>query len=482
MTRRPTDPDRPAILLITADQLRKDALGCYGGQAVSTPNIDRIGALGATYDRAYTASPWCLPSRSSLLTGRYPRNHGAYSNFRDTSLSPTVPNLYQALGADRPDQPGYRIGHIGKCHYAPVPYHDTRADRTLPYDAFRDYYKSLGIQHLDLQDDKQVSVWFYDDYARELEAAGLLEAYRSGVWDREARKVFPFPGPVEWHPDAWVGRKATEWIASYDEDRPLFGWISFSGPHFPFDPPAEYLERVDESLIGEPLVDPSEWEDPDRLHYRSFHGPSQGRMEGGGYHDRGADYWRRLRLHYLANVALIDDEVGKVIEMAEERFGDNLVVLFTCDHGEMLGNHGFWGKNRCFYSDVLNVPLLFRQPKTASDSDRGATSDRLTSLVDVFPTILDLAGLDPGDGIDGRHLQDDGHDYVFAEGERFQVVTDGKHKLVTAHVEGTDYLELYDLGTDPCEMVDVAGTAAYAESQRDLASAALRGTIASTLP
>lgn len=182
---------QPAILLITTDQLRRDALGCYGNRAVATPNLDRLAETGTVFDRAYTASPWCLPSRSSIVTGQYPRNHRAYSNFRDCALSPDVPNLYAALGAQ-----GYTIGHVGKCHYAPVPYGETRADRTLPYEEFRDYYVSLGIDHLDLQDDKQVSVWFYDDYARELEAAGHLVAYRDAVWNRDERKVFTFPGPA----------------------------------------------------------------------------------------------------------------------------------------------------------------------------------------------------------------------------------------------------------------------------------------------
>ena len=125
----------------------------------------------------------------------------------------------------------------------------TKPDRTLPYDAMSAYYLSLGIDDLDLQDDKQVSVWFYDDYARELDAAGYLAAYRAAIWDRSSAKVFDFPAPAEWHPDAWVGRKAVERIASAPAETPLFTWVSFSGPHFPFDAPAEYLARVAEEHV-----------------------------------------------------------------------------------------------------------------------------------------------------------------------------------------------------------------------------------------
>ncbi|WP_419999544.1 sulfatase [Streptomyces boninensis] len=468
--------DRPAVLLITADQLRRDALGCYGGRAVATPHLDGLAGEGTVYDRAYTASPWCLPSRSSLLTGRYPRNHGAYSNFRDGAwLSPEVPNLYQGMG-----QAGYAVGHVGKCHFAPVPYGRTRPDATLPYSDFREHYRALGIDHLALQDGKQVSVWFRDDYAAELEAAGHLEAYRDAVWDREARKVFTFPGPAEWHPDSWVGEKSVDLIRSHgDGGQPFFAWISFSGPHFPFDPPEEYLERVDEGELGEPRIDAGEWTDPDRLHYRSFHGPSQGRVEGGGDRHNDPEYWRRLRRHYAANVALIDDQVGCILAAARERFGDDLVVVFSCDHGEMLGNHGFWGKNRCYYDDVLRVPLIIRRPGLP---DAGTRSDRLTSLVDVCPTLLRAAGQTPDPGCDGKPLGDAGHPHVFAEGERYTTVTDGRHKLTLAHADGMTYTELHDTAADPYETTNLAGRPEAAEPQRDLQAAALDALLRTALP
>lgn len=496
--------DRPAVLLITADQLRRDGLGCYGGRAVPTPNLDRLAATGTVYDQAYTASPWCLPSRSSILTGLWPRHHGAYSNFRDAGLSPDVPNLYTSMRSA-----GYHTAHIGKCHYAPVPYGDTHPSRTLPYDDFHAFYRSLGIDHLRLQDDKQVSVWFADDYTKELEAAGHLPAYREAVWNRRNRKVFTFPGPAEWHPDAWVGRNTVAAIADAPEGTPFFAWASFSGPHFPFDPPAEYLDRVDTGALGEPFVDTDEFASEDKLHYRSFHGPHEGWMEGGSWSERTPDFWRQLRHHYAANIALIDDQVGDVLSAAEARWGDNLVVVFTCDHGEMLGNHGFWGKNNGYYQDVLNVPLIFRRPGQTS----GGRSDRLTSLVDLYPTLTGAAG--PANGAtptsvpeqepvpvesandlptvatappegprppDGRDLDGAGHDHVFAEGERFLVITDGRHKLVHAHRADRAFLELFDLARDPHECHNVAGHPALAPVQAELASTAMAHLVATTLP
>lgn len=243
------------------------------------------------------------------------------------------------------------MAHTGKCHYAPVPYGETAADRTLPYDAFREYYLSLGIDDLDLQDDKQVSVWFYDDYARELDAAGHLAAYRAAVWDRSRAKVFEFPAPPEWHPDAWVGRKSVDRVRQHPDGRPLFLWASFSGPHFPYDAPAGYHARVAEEHVGTGVFLEGELDDPGRIHHTSYHG-------GGGI--EGADaapgrackghsdgYWRRLRRTYFANVALIDDQVGALLRAVEARWGENALILFSSDHGEMLGNHRLWGKNNC---------------------------------------------------------------------------------------------------------------------------------------
>lgn len=438
---------RTPILLITTDQLRRDALGCFGGQAVATPHLDALAASGQVFDRAYTASPWCLPSRSAIITGRYPRNNRAYSNFRDCRLDPSTPTLYSTLR-----DAGYRTHHIGKCHYAPVPYSTTRPDQTQPYEEFADYYRSLGIDELDLQDDKQVSVWFRDDYAADLDAAGHLEAYRDAVWDRSAAKVFTFPGPAEWHPDAWVGRRAVERIGEADPEGDHFFWVSISGPHFPFDPPAEYLDRVDLDELGEPDGWGEELDDPSRMHHWSRHGaPEPGWIESGRNDRFDADYWRRLRHHYLANVALIDDQIGAILAAARERFGSDVAVFFTPDHGEMLGNHGMWGKGHCFYDDVLRVPLITDLPGLPT----GRTDD-LVSLVDLMPTMLGLAGAEPA-ATDGHDLRspDRAHDHVFSEGEGFSTVTDGRHKLVTVHAYGHRFSELYDLDTDPGELTPI---------------------------
>ena len=452
-------PDAPPIILITCDELRADALSCYGSRVIDTPHLDALAAGGRRYDRAYCNSPWCLPSRCSLATGLYPHRNGAYSNFRDVSLNADLPNIYSLLrGA------GYQTAHIGKCHYAPVPYSRTRPDQTLPYDDYHACYRSLGIDHLALQDDKQVSVWFMDDYAAELDAAGYLGAYRDAVWDRTRAKVFPFPAPAAWHPDSWVGRKAREYVAAYDSEQPLFLWASFSGPHYPFDAPAVYYDRVDMSADAR-LHDPAEFNDPSRIHSAAYHGGSTGAIDGMGSAPAGAtknyseDYWHDLRRNYFANVVQIDDMVGQILAAVEARYADEPLIIFTADHGEMLGNHGLWGKNNCAYEDVWNVPLIVREP-----GDRaGRTSDALVMLVDVLPTCLAALNQDHSfcDGLPLREREaQGGAEFVFAEGEGFLAASDGRYKLVRVAQGERQHRELIDLESDPHELVNRAEDAA----------------------
>jgi len=458
----------PAIILITADELRADVMGCYGGQAIRTPHIDQLANTATRFDQAYTVSPWCLPSRSAIITGQFPHHNGSYGNFRERPLNPDIPNLYTILRGI-----GYTTAHIGKCHYAPVAYGQPQPDRILPYDDFDAFYRSLGIDHLTLQDGKQVSVWFADDYSKDLAQAGYLDAYRAAVWDRSNGKVFAFPGPAAWHPDSWVGRKATEYIETFSGDRSPFLWVSFSGPHFPFDAPDEYLGRVDAGQVGTGVFRMGELDDPRRIHHRSFHGP--GGIEGGqtnGTKSYSDAYWTELRTRYLANVALIDDQVGRILDAVERRFGNDAVVIFTADHGEMLGNHRLWGKNNCAYEDVLRVPLLAR----ASVLSRGVTTDARVMLTDLFATCLQAAGV-AGVASDGisliERITTGGCPYVFSEGEQFLTVSDGTMKYVRLRRDDGQFAELFDLARDPYEFENVIERPEYARSLTHLQTAAL---------
>jgi arylsulfatase len=483
--------DAKAIVLITADELLRESLSCYGNEAISTPNLDALAAEGTRFDAAYTASPWCLPARCAMLTGLLPHNSGAYSNFRPSPIGDDLPNLYTTLKGL-----GYTTAHVGKCHYLPVPYSETQADKTLPYEEFREKYMALGMDHLALQDDKQVSVWFYDDFAKELDDAGYLEAYRDSTWlGKKNGRVFEFPGPADWHPDSWVGRKSVEYLAEYQDDRPAFLWASFSGPHYPFDPPAEYLDRVDMSKDTPRRQEKREFDDPSRIHYTSYNGSGGidgcGGAEGNACKNYTEEYWTDLRRHYYANVLQIDEWVGKILRATRERFGDEALIMFTADHGEMLGNHGLWGKNNCAYEEVWGIPLLVKYP-AAAERKPSAVESGLVSNLDVMASCLSVAGGPDvyGDGQDYRRLcGPNGHRHVIAEGEGFVAVTDGTLKLVRVQQPprrgaGEDRIfdELYDRSIDPFETQNMIDKPEYSSRVAELRSVVLNKMMGDLLP
>ena len=192
-----------------------------------------------------------------------------------------------------------------------------------------------------------------------------------------------------------------------------------------------------------------------------------------------------LRRAYFANVALLDDQVGALLGAVRERFGEQALVLFSTDHGEMLGNHRLWGKNNCAYEDVWNVPLLARfPPGTPGAALHGTAPDARVMLTDVAPTCLRAAGLEGAFPADGRPLEDQvaagGRELVFAEGEGFLAVSDGRTKYVSARPglqrpassgPATPLRELLDLEADPHEYHNVLGQPAYAARHLRLASA-----------
>ena len=472
---------KPAVVLITCDELRRDTLGCYGNQAIKTPNIDSLTQIGTRMDKFYTVSPWCLPARCSILTGKYPHRSGAYSNFRPCPLDTGIDNVFKGM-----KRGGYATSLFGKCHFAPVPYDQARSDATLPYDTFRDYYLSLGIDTLALQDDKNVSIWFYDDYSKELDKAGYLEECRRVNWlKKEHGTVYEFPAPAEWHPDAWVGRKAAEYLRMDKGDKPQFTWISFSGPHYPYDSPKEYLSRVDESKLFPMVMQEGELDDPGRIHSKSYHGG--GNIDGTNTApNRGCkyfsdDYWRRLRISYNANVALIDDMVGEILAAVKEHYGDNCLVIFTADHGEMLGNHGIWGKHNCGYEEVWGIPMLVKFP----GQTQGAVSSAIANLNDIFPTCMTAAGLELPE-TDGKPLQvqleNGGMEYTFAEGEGYIAVTDGTRKYIHVEKPGEHYRELLDQTTDPHEFTNQLGKPEYDKTASLLREKVIDHFIQTVLP
>lgn len=452
----PTQQARKApVVWITWDEVHLDTLGLYGAGTHGTPNIDSFAAASHRFDSAYTNSPVCLPARCSLATGLMPHHSTSMSNKFGASLRLDIPNIFRLMGAQ-----GYETAMIGKCHFTPVPYSYVHPKLTREAEHIMAYYRALGMDKLELQDGNAVSAWFYDDYAKEMERQGLLADYRRAVHDRSNGCIFPFTGPDHMHPDRWVADQAVNYIKEAPDH--AFVWVSFSGPHYPINTPQSFLDRVDLSKLPPRKRREGEWDDDSKLHARSFKGP--GVTEGSNFAPGGAqqaftqEYWDRWQRGYRGNVVQLDECFGDLMKAVRERWGNEALIVFTADHGDMAGHHGIWAKNETSYDDVLHIPMMVHAP----GQTEGRIHDRFVTTVDVLPTTL-AAACKVDFACDGQDMLAPSRDltHILSVKDSVVCVRTREHKLTHSRHDGQDYREMYDLKKDPGEFTNVYAQEAY---------------------
>lgn len=465
---------RPSILFITTDEQHIDT-AYRRDMPYSLPGIHSLMDRSDVYSCAYSASPVCLPARCTWMTGLMPYRNGCISNNFGASLPLETPNLFTSL-----KEQGYTSSLHGKCHFVPCPYPAVRPYLAQEYEHFLLYYRALGMDHLDLQDDKNISLWYYDDYSKEMEKAGLFKEYHTRFVARKEPGVIPdYPNAKETHPDSWTGRKALEYLDTCSADQPHFMWVSFSGPHYPMDAPSDYFNRIDMDRDIPRRFEANEWDDETKHNRHGYFGTGPC-TEGGGNAPGGAqknfteEYWRRWRMKYYANIVQIDDYIARIIEKAERILGDDLIIVYTVDHGDMMGNHSLWGKNCAVYDDVLRVPLVVHRSGQTARRDIGET----VSSTDVFPTLLQFGGCAAPKNIDGEPLDNvvlrGGRDVIISSCEGRVAVIKDQIKLVVNAMgfemskPATIYHELYDLKADPYEFTNRYYDAAYAARRDEL--------------
>lgn len=460
---------KPNILYIFTDQLRADALGFRSGGEVITPHLDRLAEDGVAFTRFLSNAPICVPARSALMTGLLPRENGVWSNRAagDPAGPSHVRNVREA---------GYRTAVIGKTHlwrHGPGPRtgrHVREMDHVLAEWGFD--------ERIEISDPMETRS-MYCNYTDHLESLGLLEAQQRFIaeWaDAGYRRGNPTPWTQQPAPvpegediDSFVGRKAVEWISAYAADAPFYLQVQFTGPHDPYDGPypyrARYLESdIDPGLDADPLPDIQV--PMDRI--RTLPPATTAERQ-------------RWRVAYYANVTLIDEWIGQVLEALERRgmLADTWVV-FTSDHGEMLGDHRLWSK-AVWYDAAVRVPLVVRPPADAAGT-RGWATDALSEQIDVPATILDIAGAEPLEDSLGRSLAPavlgdadgfPGKEAVLSElfGET-TLITD-RAKL-TVKAETDEPRLLFDLEEDPQEMRNGVGEARYAPLIEELVETRLK--------
>ena len=359
----------PNILFVMTDQQRWDAMGCSGGW-VNTPALDRIAAEGVRFTQCITTTPVCVPARVTLATGRYPHNTSVWSNLKYT-LPPDAPTWMRTIR-----DLGYRTSLFGKTHLHP--HRGDLRDREHLLHAY-------GLDDVDEIGGPRASRRVMSHMTAGWQARGLLEAYRADFAERYARKPHmarPSVLPLEEYADVYVGQRAKRYLESYARDEPWFCWVSFGGPHEPWDAPEPYASMYDPRAMPAPVPRPAD-----------DHSRPRGRLDHVIEHrsprlDPGDE--AAMRANYAGNVTLIDAQVGQILEVIEQRGElDSTVIAFTSDHGEMNGDWGLIYKGN-FLDGALRVPMLLRTPDTATDG--GWASDALVENCDLGPTLVELAG------------------------------------------------------------------------------------------
>jgi arylsulfatase A-like enzyme len=442
---------RPNILWICTDQQRFDTLGCYDNKLVHTPNLDRLAENGVLFEYCYSQSPVCTPSRACFLTGRYPRTTRCRQNGQSI---PSDEVLVTRLLAEA----GYTCGlsgklHLSACNPSAAPSTERRVN---------DGYHEFHWSHHPSPD------WPTNEYIHWLRERGVqYETEPSDISGYLTRGM-----PAEHHQTTWCIQKAINFIEAHTSlRRPWLFSVNIFDPHHPFDPPDACLERYLKMLDQVPLPNYVEGELRNKPVYQQI--DHRGAYGTPGYHafkDMTERDHRAVRAAYWAMIDLIDAQVGRMLDTLE-RTGqiDNTIVVFTSDHGEMLGDHGIYLKGPYFYEPAIRVPLIISWSGGLNVRGR---SRALVELGDLAPTILEAVGLDPHPGMQSRSLWpmlsgqaelDSHREDVYCEyynampfhkepAAHATMVRTDRYKLVAVH--GLDAGELYDLQEDPNETLN----------------------------
>ena len=444
--------DRPNVLLICVEHWSGRLLGALGHPAVLTPTLDQLVAAGAVYTNAYSTTPVCIPARRELMTGTLSRTHGT-RHFDQTIRMDGMTTLAQTFR-----DAGYQAYAVGKLHVAPQ-----RA--------------RIGFDDVMLDEAAKGRRTDPDDYEMFLTGEGY---HGQQVTHASGNDYFPrsWHLPERCHSANWTVREMCRYIVRRDPARPSFWYMSFVAPHPPVTPPAPYIEMYRDTEIDMPIM--GEWAKRlGDLPYAIADKPYIASRRA--YSDTTV---RRARRGYYAQCTHVDAQIRLVIgTLREEGLVDNTIIMLTADHGDMLGNHGLYGK-AVFYEDSAKVPMILVPAADYAKVSPGRVDDRLSAMCDVMPTLLDLCDIPIPDGVEGLSLvgerrRDHLYGELYEDASATRMVHDGRHKLVYYPVGNRR--QLFDLDNDPNEMRDVADEARYSGVREELTGLLTRNLYGSDL-
>ncbi len=452
---------RPNIIFIITDQQRFDTINAHGYDYVDTPNIDRLVREGVSFMDCHVSAASCAPSRASLFTGYYPHTTGILKNADN----------WRRSWIELLNDSGYHCTNVGKMH-------------SWPFETELGFNERYVVENKDRYLEGR---YYFDEWDKALQAQGLIkqqrEFYRKIPDYNERLGAFEWELPENTHPDVFVGDMAKWWIKTHPQTEPLFLQIGFPGPHPPYDPIPKYAEPYLERDL--PLMEVTEEELENqppafkelRIHNVEIDHDSVVHQLDPSHEDR-----HRQRAYYMANVTMIDEKVGEIMQSLEENgYLENSIVIFTSDHGDCLTDHGH-SQKWTMYDLITRIPMIVWAP------DRFKGDRKIESLcqqMDIGPTILELAGIEVPELLEAETmvpaLKDEdwgGRDYVFAEQAKDGILTgcefmtmvrNKKWKLV--HFLDEPDGQLFDLENDPDEVVNLWNSESHVEQKRRLLDA-----------
>lgn len=460
------------ILLITADHMRSDALGCNLPAAgpwalasvIKTPNIDRLARSGVTFLNAYSPNPICVPARASITTGNYSHTCTGHKGMGGTIL-PDQPRLGRVF-ADA----GYATCAVGKLHY--VPYSPPGQERLVH-----------GFGTVDLNEEGRIIGQFdphgkmtgLEEYHDYLAAAGYGGYERShGIGNNDMRPA-ACTLPAEHHEEAWVATRTIHHLQRHlaaKDGRPFLMWASFAKPHSPYDPPPPFDRMYDPRSIPAPL---GGWDDDSILDGRDIE--LHRRRKIYGWDMLSPQCVQAARAYYAGMVSFQDQQIGRILDFIESAgLAGETIVVYSCDHGDLLGDFGRFFK-ATMHDASAKVPFIWRAPSVAG-RDGVHHRTQLAGLQDILPTLCSLTGVGLAQEVQGVDLSGvladagaAGQDCIFSEtgqeaGNQKAMIRTADWKYSYCDLGGVE--ELYDMRTPMGEVHNLAGDSRHAGVLADL--------------
>lgn len=431
--------EKPNILFIISDDLTATAVSSYENKASWTPNIDKIAAEGIRYTRAYTQYPVCGPSRASLMSGYYPNatQTFGYVSGRE-NIGPDRKTWSQLFKEN-----GYYTARISKIFHMGVPIDiETGSNGKDDEASWTERFNSQGPE------------WKAEGEAE------LVQGNLDGTIERKGGNVMTivkaFGGDLL-HSDGKTAQKASELLRKH-KNEPFFLAVGFVRPHVPFVAPKNYFEPYPYEAVNMPPKVKDDWDDiPKRgINYvTSINGKMSLEQE------------KKAVAAYYASVAYMDTQVGKIMKtLKEEGLEDNTIVIFTSDHGFHLGEHNFWMKVS-LHEESVRVPLIIKVP-----GKKAAVCNSFVELLDLYPTISELAGIKTSEYLQGKSLigtldnpELSVRDMAFSvtQGGKSFLLRTQKWAFIQYNEDASEGMELYDMENDPKQYVNLAEDKQYSE-------------------